>query len=390
MIEPMSRGMAPEHAEKLLKMLEALSARPGNPHAVLALESGDGTFAWSGAAGAATADGVPMTAATPYFIASVDKLYIATAVLRLAEQGSVRLEEPIATYLPDSLWRAIHVLEGVDHSADITVSQLLSHTSGLADYLEDRPKRGRSLIEILVEDGDRSWGPEDAMARVRDELVPHFAPQSPTAAKPRVRYCDTNFQLLIALIESVSGRGLPEVFAGEIFRPLGMRHTYFPGVNEPDEEPAAPPADLWFGDKALDLPRALVALRSINSTAADQIASLRGILDGSVFERPETAALMRERWNRFGFPMDAAAVRAPGWPIEYGLGMMRFKLPRWATPFAAVPAVIGHTGSTGSWLFHCPELDVFLAGTVDQATAGAVPYRFVPQVLSVLGRASAR
>lgn len=390
MIGPTSRGMAVEYAEKLQKMLGELSARPGNPHAVLALESADGSFAWSGAAGDATVDGAPMTAATPYFIASVDKLYIATATLRLAEQGSVRLDEPIATYLPDSLWRAIHVLEGVDRSAEITVSHLLGHMSGLADYLEDRPKGGRSLIEILVEDGDRSWGPEDAMARVRDELVPHFVPQSPSAAKPRVRYCDTNFQLLIALIESVSGRGLSEVFTDDIFRPLGMRHTYFPGVNEPDESPAAPPADLWFGDKALDLPRALVSLRSINSTAADQIASLKGILDGAVFERPETAALMRRQWNRFGFPMDAAAVRAPGWPIEYGLGMMRFKLPRWATPFAAVPAVIGHTGSTGSWLFHCPELDVFLAGTVDQATAGAVPYRFVPQVLSVLGRASAR
>ena len=228
------------------------------------------------------------------------------------------------------------------------------------------------------------------MARVRDELVPHFAPQPPSASKPRVRYCDTNFQLLMALIESVSGRRLADVFADDIFRPLGMRHTYFPGVTEPDETPSAPPADLWFGDKVLDLPRALVSLRSINSTAADKIVSLKGILDGSVFERPETAALLRRQWNRFGFPVDAAALRAPGWPIEYGLGMMRFELPRWASPFAAVPAVIGHTGSTGSWLFHCPELDVYLAGTVDQATAGAVPYRFVPQVLTVLGRAMAR
>lgn len=390
MIEPTSRGIAPEYAEKLLKMLGALSARPSNPHAVLALESADGSFAWSGAAGAANAAGVPMTVDTPYFIASIDKLYIATATLRLVERGSVRLDEPIATYLPESLWRAIHVLDGTDRSASITVAHLLSHTSGLADYLEDRPKGGRSLIEILVEDGDRSWGVEEPMARVRDELVPHFAPQTPSAAKQRVRYCDTNFQLLIALIESVSGRRLADVFADDIFRPLGMRHTYFPGVTEPDEKPAAPPADLWFGDKVLDLRRALVSLRSINSTAADQIVSLKGILAGSVFERPETAALMRRQWNRFGFPVDAAALRAPGWPIEYGLGMMRFELPRWASPFAAVPAVIGHTGSTGSWLFHCPELDVYLAGTVDQATAGAVPYRFVPQVLTVLSRAMAR
>jgi hypothetical protein len=34
------------------------------------------------------------------------------------------------------------------------------------------------------------------------------------------------------------------------------------------------------------------------------------------------------------------------------------------------PAVIGHTGSTGSWLFQCPQLDLLLSGTVDQATAG--------------------
>ena len=164
MIEPTSRGIAPEYAEKLLKMLGALSARPSNPHAVLALESADGSFAWSGAAGAANAGGVPMTVDTPYFIASIDKLYIATATLRLVERGSVRLDEPIATYLPESLWRAIHVLDGTDRSASITVAHLLSHTSGLADYLEDRPKGGRSLIEILVEDGDRSWGAEEPMA----------------------------------------------------------------------------------------------------------------------------------------------------------------------------------------------------------------------------------
>lgn len=49
MIEPTTWGMAPEHAEKLARMLEALSARPGNPHAVLVLESGDGSLSWSGA-----------------------------------------------------------------------------------------------------------------------------------------------------------------------------------------------------------------------------------------------------------------------------------------------------------------------------------------------------
>lgn len=71
-----------------------------------------------------------------------------------------------------------------------------------------------------------------------------------------------------------------------------------------------------------------------------------------------------------------------------GLGMMRFRLPRVFTPLHPMPAVIGHTGSTGSWLSHCPELDLLLCGTVDQASAGAVPYRFVPKLLRVLGSAT--
>jgi hypothetical protein len=65
---------------------------------------------------------------------------------------------------------------------------------------------------------------------------------------------------------------------------------------------------------------------------------------------------------------------------------MRFDVPRMIAPFGRVPPLIGHTGSTGSWLFHCPTHDLLFAGTVDQATAGALPFRFVPKLVRVLGR----
>jgi hypothetical protein len=93
---------------------------------------------------------------------------------------------------------------------------------------------------------------------------------------------------------------------------------------------------------------------------------------------------MQQRWNRFGLPFDRAALRSPGWPIEYGLGIMRFRLPWIFTPLHPMPAVVGHTGSTGCWLFYCPERDLFLAGSVDEVTAGALPYRLVPRVLQEL------
>ncbi|MCX7786326.1 MAG: hypothetical protein N2442_01360 [Spirochaetes bacterium] len=93
---------------------------------------------------------------------------------------------------------------------------------------------------------------------------------------------------------------------------------------------------------------------------------------------------MTIHWNRFGFPASVAELRLPSYPIQYGLGIMRFELARGLTPFGKIPRVIGHTGSTGSWLFYCPMYDLYIAGTVDQIHAGAVPYRLIPTFLQIL------
>jgi len=327
-----------------------------------------------------------MSPDTPYFIASVDKLYTATAILKLHEHGQLDLDERVSAYLPLELVDGIHVTGGVDRSAQITVRNLLGHTSGLADYLEDRPRGGRSMIERLVEGGkDVTFGVADAIRTVREDLTPHFLPQDTHSERPKARYSDTNFLLLIAIIETLFQRPLHDTFADLVFTPAGMRHTYFLGASEP-LAPTPEPATLWFADQALDLPQLLTSLRSIYSTVSDQIASLRALLSGKLFDNSATLDLMQQRWKRFGLPLDAAALRAPSWPIEYGLGMMRFALPKAFTPFRPIPPVIGHTGSTGSWLFHCLAYDLLIAGTVDQATAGAAPFRtVVPRVLRAVG-----
>lgn len=376
-------------ADRLQTVLDGLVARRELHHAILAVETMDGRAGWSGAAGTAYPDGPPMDVATPYFIASIDKLYTATAILKLMERGQLDLDACISTVLPSELVDAIHVVDSVDRSDQITVRHLLGHTSGLADYLEDRPRDGQSMIERLVENGNNvTFDIADAMKRVREELKPHFSPQNPNSHRSRARYSDTNFLLLIAMIERLFERPLYEVYAELIFAPAGMSHSYFLGVSEP-LAPTPAPAALWFAGRMLDIPQVLTSLKSIYSTAADQIASLRALLGGLFFDDQATLDLMRRCWKRFGLPFDAAAMRAPSWPIEYGLGMMRFGLPRVFTPMRPIPPVLGHTGSTGSWLFYCPAYQLLLAGTVDQATAGAVPFRTViPKVLRAVDDAN--
>lgn len=364
--------------ERLQKLLDTLVAQKPIAQAIMAVESGDGSFQWSGAA---EKTGVQINADSPFFIASIDKLYNVAIVLMLAEQGKLNLDDPIFAYLPADLTRGIHSLNGIDHTAKITVRHLLSHTSGLADWLEDAPKNGKSLIEQVLESGDRSLTFEEIVERARG-LKPHFPPQDFSAPKVKARYSDTNFILLIALIETICGQPLHRVHAEMLYAPLGLNHTYFPGASQPLSATPAP-VPLRADGQVVEIPGLMQSFRGSYSTAGDTIAFLRALTRGEIFQKEETFALMQSRWNRFGFPLDRAALRAPGWPIEYGLGLMRFQLPRIFTGLKRLPAVIGHTGSTGCWLFWCPELDLYFSGSVDEASAGAVPYRLMPEMLKI-------
>lgn len=366
-------------ARRLEALLRGIASRKSIRQAILAVESGDGSFSWSDATGQ-NPDSTPISKDAPFFIASIDKLLNATVTMKLMEAGRLDLDVSLSAYLPPTLTRGIHRFSGVDYSERITPRHLLGHTSGLADWLEDRPRGGRSLFDRVAAEGDLALDIEDVAAVVRDTLRPHFPPQDMSATRQRARYSDTNFMLLIAVIEEVVGRPLHEVHEEMLFRPLGLRHTYFAGRSRPLEA-TPPPVSLRSEGNPIHIPSIVRSVRGIYSTAGDTLTFLRAFVRGDVFEDPATLASMHQRWNRFGLPLDRAALRAPGWPVEYGLGIMRFRLPRLLTPLHPMPPVIGHTGSTGCWLFYCPQMDMLLSGSVDELTAGALPFRVVPGIL---------
>jgi D-alanyl-D-alanine carboxypeptidase len=386
-------------AARLQAQLDRLVGRRRFRHALIAVAQSDATPLWSGAAGDADATGTPMRVDTPWFIASIDKLFTATLVLKLHERGHLALDAPIGRYLPAPLVAGLHRLGGTDHSGGITVHHLLSHTSGLPDWLEDRPRGAPSVVDALLRDGDRAVSVEEIVGHVRERLTPHFPPQPAGAARARIRYSDTNFVLLAQVVRAVAAAPLHEALAALLLRPLGLRGTWVahdPPAGVPAGVPA--PAALFAGGRALDLPRLLASTGAVFSTAADLIAFLSALVHGRVFDDPATFRRMQARFLRFGLPRDRAALRLPPWPIEYGLGLMRLHDPvatrlgraiarspvRAARRLAAAvapPAVIGHTGSTGTWLWHCPDLDVLLAGSVGDVHAAAVPFRLLPAML---------
>ncbi|MFN2346003.1 MAG: serine hydrolase domain-containing protein [Dermatophilaceae bacterium] len=348
----------------------------GARHGLLAVADVSGSWIWQGAHGVADPDGTPICTDTRYPVASVTKLYTMVVLMRLVEQGAITLADRIVDLLPADITDGLHVLDGVDDTPAITVEHLLSHTSGLPDYYEEAPPGGRSPQERLLAGEDAPVPFDEVLRLVREELTPHFAPQPVDASKRRATYADTNFQLLGAVVEAVAGKPLRTVFDETLFRPLRLDDTSSYPQRPRSGAPVEPQAAVWSGKVILKPEGALthqVADGGIISTLTDQVRFLRAVVGGDVFEDPGTWQRLHERVNRVFFPVD------------YGLGVMRYAPPRWMSPLFAIPPIVGHSGSTASWLFHCPQLRIITAGTFDVAHP-PMPFRFLPRVLRAVER----
>lgn len=336
---------------------------PSIRNCVLSVMSGDGSLVWSGGVGHAGAN-TPMTGDTPIYIASVTKLYTATAVMLLVEQGALSLDDPMAKYLPGKLIRGIDIYRGKDLTGEITIRELLAHRSGIPDYYSDKAQDGKTLFELFVDDPERRWTPDETIERARDELTPQFAPDAETS------YSDTNYQLLGKVIETVTGKPLYMVYEDFFFRPQGLRHTWMTGHCRPQESSCLGPADVFLADRNITATRANGAYWAdggIISTAGDMNLFLKALNEGRII-RPPSLQRMHD-WRRMSFPM------------EYGFGTMQFALPGPVRKVAGIPLLWGHSGSTGSFLYYCQDLDLYMAGTTDQVDGRIEPFLLMRRVM---------
>lgn len=173
-----------------------------------------------------TAGGEPVTADTPMAVASVSKSFTALVVVRLAEKGTIALDQPVRRYLPEFTMAD-------PRAGKITVRQLLNQTSGM----DDSAFREKSLAQPETLRG--------AVARLRDARL---------AAEPGTVYSyhNTNFQVAARLVEVVTGRPFAAYLDEQVFRPLGMRHSTT--VDTDRDLPASARGHLYVLGRAVALP----------------------------------------------------------------------------------------------------------------------------------------
>lgn len=272
----------------------------------------------------------PMTLDTIFDLASLTKVIVTTtAVMQLVEQGKVRLNDPVAKYLPEFAQNG---------KADITVRQLLTHYSGLEPDLDLKT----------------AWEGKETAYRMAFAETPQDAPGSKFA------YSDINFIVLGALVERVSGETLDEYAARHIFVPLKMMHTRF-----------VPPLALragWIGkiaptqyDENEHMLRGVVhdptarrmggvaGQAGLFSTGDDLAKFAQALLNGG---GGILSALSVQKMTRPEQPPSAPVLRGFGWDIDSPFSSNRGDL----LPVGG----FGHTGFTGTSMWIDPTTQTYI------------------------------
>jgi D-alanyl-D-alanine carboxypeptidase len=291
-------------ARRLQSALDAARAA-GEIQGVSAAVARDGELVWSGTSGTDGA-GRPLTVGTQMVIGSVTKTFMAAAVIQLAEEGRVDLERPVTQYLPE-----------LAVGDDVTVRQLLDHTSGLADLFNDAT---RTAIE---EHPERPWDTAEVLEAVHGPLD---EPGKGWA------YANTNYLILGLLVERAAGSPLGDELGRRFFTPLDLDQTRLISATEPDQALAPAWASIFWASGAM-----------VSTTA--ELARWGDALYGGRILAPDSLELM------LAFNGD-----------DHGLGVQRLEL-------AGVTGY-GHTGLLHRYttlLLHLPDERLTIALIANRA-----------------------
>ena len=291
---------------------------------------------------------------SPMIAASITKLFTTTCIIKLYEQDRLKLNDRISLYIKDEILDGLHIIKGNDYSRDLTISDLLFQTSGLPDYFE-------KLVKDTVLREDKYFTFEQYIGEIK-KLKPIFAPNTGN----RAYYSDINFDLLGEILEKITGLPLAAIYKDYIFIPLGMNNTYLP-VSENDFVPY-----VIYKSNKLERPKFIASCRASGgcvSSARDLMIFSKAFWSGKLFDKK----IFEELSNFKNLQADMG-------PVKYGGGYMMISLGGFNTMFMADGELLGHSGSTGSFLFYYPQKDLHFVGDLAQFAKPSLPIRFVMQL----------
>jgi D-alanyl-D-alanine carboxypeptidase len=346
---PLSRDEVDQAVEDLLR--GAVEDEPTLSSALLTVYSGTDDRLLQYAVGTERAGSdVPARVDSPYHSASVGKTMLAAVYGQLVDEGVVSFDDQVATWLGPETLDGLFVVDGTDHASEVTVGQLLSHTSGVADYFEGPVTSGTPILQQIAADPDRLWTPQDLVAFSREHQEPVAAPGESFA------YSDTGYVLLGLALERIEGAPYAQVLDDRLFTPLDMDDsrlmTEF-GEGSGILALTADGVDLSERD-ALSVDW---AGGGVVTTMDDLLTFLRALTGGDLVSDEVLADL-----TRFEHDVDRG--------IGYGMGMMRFRFSDLSPLLFSMSDAYGAVGATGTFALYDPTGDTYYV-----ANFGSLDYR---------------
>ncbi len=259
-------------------------------------------YLFEGASGSADImNDIAMSPEGAFRIGSITKMFTATVILQLAEEGVLTLDDPLALWLPE-------VAEQLPYSDQITLYQLLSHTSGIFSVVEHEAYWADLFTEMVV-DEDTGIVTLDCVQRDPNDTLARYVYGKDALFEPGTSwyYSNTNYTLLGMIIEKAMDMPLAEAYSTQIYEPLGMESTFMDCYEDAVVDVVH--GYSGFGDTMSDVTNLHESIGwsagGIVSTAPDLIAFARGLFGGELFDDPETLVAM--------------TTPAPG--SSYGLGI---------------------------------------------------------------------
>ena len=305
----------------------------------------DKAFCWEYAIGNAKPN-VNAKIGDRFMSASIGKIFTSLLILKLQEEGLLQLDDSIGKYLPSTITDGLSIYNSIDYSKKITIRQLLSHRSGLDDYFESGEVNQNGFtpfMQELVENKEHLWTPIEIINFYKS----HF--QSIASPADTFKYSDTNYQLLGLIAESVTGKQFNLLLWEKVLSPLQMNHTYLFGYDVPRPTGEDKTSIAYFDDLTLDFPamRFDWAGGGLMTNCKDLEMGLKSIVNSTFLNNISQAEMMQ--WHE---------VQAGTY---YGLGLTKLLYGYGTNEY-----LMGHEGTTGSFLFYSPKHGAYITGTVNQ------------------------
>ncbi len=364
-------GLSGERLQMLSEVLKADVAANKIPGAVL-LVARQGKVAWFDAVGKLDATaGTPMPKDGVFRIYSMTKPITTVAAMMLVEDGRLKLDDPVATWLPEyaSMTVGIEkpgadgkpVLETVPARRPITVQDLMRHTSGLTYGFF-----GPGLVKQAYNAAGLGAGdPDNAEFSQRLSKLP-------LAYQPGTTWdYSHSTDILGRVVEVVSGQSLYSFMKVRLLDPLGMKDTSFYVSDAPRQARIAEPlsTDRSFGVGAdINDPRVTRRLESggggLVSTASDYARFLQmllngGSLDGKRYLGPRTLALMTSDHSNAGAGIVPGPLYLPGAGYGFGLGFA-VRRNEGEAPYPSGAGEYNWGGAGGTYMWVDPKNEMFV------------------------------